>query len=242
MRKCCNSKVYFWSLADMAEKLIRPIHAAFHTSPMKPYEDQFIPQALRVINDAVVGVIGLTNIHVRQTPLSKRLASRASARLRALEQMLRRVITLMALALIGQVHSTPKMLARIRVIGGATPIKPEPPQRRKTAKAPVPSLPPCRGGQCGKTDFTALPNGRPSAPIPIEKLIARIIRLQRVLANPAPSARRLALYYSRLKRIAAAPKPPPDIPLRRAPAELALIAGALPMEIARALAVWHNTS
>ena len=206
---------------------------------MKADEPSFISQALRVISEAVVHVIGMTDLHVRTTPLPRRLASRARSRLRALEQMLRRVITLMALGMLGQVQSVPKPRPRVRVVSG-----PSKPFSRRVSKLPeerVPLMPAYRGGGCGDVDFASLPKGKPRKPVPIYKLIARIALLQRVLENPEPSARRLAIHYARLKKLDASPSPPPEIPFRRASAELALVAGALPMELIHALRLWHDS-
>ena len=205
---------------------------------MNTNETSFISQALRVIGVAVVHVIGMTDLHVRTSPLPRRLASRARARLKALEQMLRRVITLMALGMLGQVQSVPKPRPRVRVVAG-----PSKPFSRRVPKLPeerAPLMPPFRGGG-SDVDFSALPKGKPRKPVPIYKLIARIALLQRVLENPEPSARRLAIHYARLKKLDASPSPPPEIPIRRAGAELALVAGALPMELTRALRLWHDS-
>lgn len=202
---------------------------------------QFIPQALRVISDAVVAVIGMTDLHVRTTPLSKRLASRARARLIALEKMLRRVIILMALAMAGEVRSIPKMLARIRRVG-FLPTAPVRPRARRAPKTPAPRLPSHRCAGPGDFDFSSLPRRARSGPVPIRRLLARIITLQQILANPAPKARRLAFYFDRLKQRRAMPAPSPDIALQRAPAELALVAGALRLEQHKAMAAWHDTS
>ena len=206
---------------------------------MKADETNFISQALRVIGVAVVHVIGMTDLHVRTSPLPRRLASRARSRLRALEQMLRRVITLMALGMLGDVHSVPKPRPRVRVAAG-----PSKPFSRRVPKLPeerAPLMPAFRGGGCGDVDFASLPKSKPRKPVPVYKLIARITLLQRVLENPEPSARRLAIHYARLKKLDASPSPPPEIPFVRASAELALVAGALPMELTRVLRLWHDS-
>ena len=210
---------------------------------MKDSETSFISQALRVIGVAVVHVIGMTELHVRTSPLPQRLASRARSRLRALEQMLRRVITLMALSMLGQVQSVPKPRPRVRVIDGhSKPSLSSPLRRQGRLPEERPLLMPAyRGGGCSDVDFSALPKGKPRKPVPVYKLVARIALLQRVLENPEPSARRLAIHYARLKKLDASPSPPPEIPFRSANAELALVAGALPMELTRALRLWHDS-
>ena len=207
---------------------------------MKADETSFISQALRVIGVAVVHVIGMTDLHVRTSPLPQKLASRARSRLRALEQMLRRVITMMALGMLGQVQSVPKPCPRVHMVAG--PSKPFCRRVPKLPKERAPLMPPYRGGDgSGDVDFASLPKGKPRKPVPIYRLVARIALLQRVLENPEPSARRLAIHYARLKKLDGAPSPPPEIPFRRASAELALVAGALPMELTRALGVWHDS-
>ena len=206
---------------------------------MKASETSFISQALRVIGVAVVHVIGMTDLHVRTTPLPRRLANRARSRLQALEQMLRRVITLMALGMLGQVQSVPKPRPRVRVIAG--PLKPSSRRVPKLPEERAPLMPAYRGGGGSDVDFTSLPKGKPRKPMPVHKLVARIALLQRVLENPEPSARRLAIHYARLKKLDASPSPPPEIPFVRASAELALVAGALPMELTRVLRLWHDS-
>ena len=210
---------------------------------MRPEETSFISLALRVIGGAVVHVIGMTDLHVRTSPLPHRLASRARSRLRALEQMLRRVITLMALGMLGQVQSVPKPRPRVHVVAGPSKPSLSSPLRRqgRLPEERAPLMPAYRGGGCGDVDFAALPKGKPRKSVPIYRLVARIALLQRVQENPEPSARRLAIHYARLKKLDASPSPPPEIPIRRASAELALVAGALPMELNRALAVWHDS-
>ena len=206
---------------------------------MKPDETSFISQALRVIGVAVAHVIGMTDLHVRTSPLPQRLASRARSRLRALEQMLRRVITLMALGMLGKVKSAPKPRPRVRMVAG-----PSKPFSRRVPKLPeerAPLMPAYRGGGCSDVDFSSLPKGKPRKPVSIYKLVARIALLQRVLENPEPSARRLATHYARLKKLDASPSLPPEIPFHRASAELALVAGALPTELTRALRLWHDS-
>ena len=215
---------------------------------MKASETNFISQALRVIGVAVVHVIGMTDLHVRTSPLPQRLASRARSRLRALEQMLRRVITLMALGMLGQVQSVPKLRPRVRLLNvpplmtiRLSPLRDTRGRQGRLPEERAPLMPAYRGGGSGDVDFASLPKGKPRKPVPIRKLVARIALLQRILENPEPSARRLAIHYARLKKLDASPSPPPEIPFRRASAELALVAGALPMELTRALAVWHDS-
>lgn len=204
-------------------------------------ETRFIPHALRTISEAVVAVIVMTDLHVRPDGVSKRLAVRARARIKALEQMLRRVIMLMAIGLSKSCVLRPLPGPRIRLLAGHSPM---PVRARKTPKprqSPAPCLP-YRPSSGSAAEFFLLPPANPARPVNIAALIKRIQLLQRVLTNPEPQARRLAMRFARLAtRRRTLPPPPPDMPLRRAPAELSLIAGALPLELARAAAQWHDT-
>jgi len=138
--------------------------------------------------------------------------------------------------------TVPKMVARIRVLDSATPMPAPPPRPVKAPSPHAQGLPPLSHGDAKSFDFSCLPIKGPSRPIPIDKLVARILNLQRILQNPAPQARRLAFYYDRLKRRKRAPVSPPAIQIKRGPAELALIAGVLPMELQRAFSAWYDTS
>ena len=201
----------------------------------------FISHALRCIGNAVSDILGRTELHVRSTGLSQRLARRTRAQLKALEQMLRRVIMLIAIAMSEKI--TPASLARprIRLLDSIRLVP------LRAAQAPMPSRPrdpmlPAPRCTMGDVDFSALPKGKPRKPVNIRKLIKRIQTLQAVLENPEPMTRRLAIHYARLRRIhTKLPTPPPEIPLRRASAELSLVAGALPLELRRAAQVWNDS-
>ena len=207
------------------------------------HEANFISHALRCISTAVSDILGRTELHVRPTDLSQRLARRTRAQLKALEQMLRRVIMLIAIGLSKEYASVPRTKPRIRVLGGMSRPKPlSTPKRRNLGKEPEPYLPPLAYVGCGDVDFSALPKDKPRKPVNLRKLIKRIQTLQAVLENPEPMARRLAIHYARLKALHVEALPvPPDIPLKRPGAELSLVAGALPMEIARAARVWNDS-
>ena len=207
------------------------------------HEANFISHALRCISEAVVDILGKTELHVRPTGLSQRLAQRTRAQLKALEQMLRRVIMLIAIGLSKEYASVPRAKPRIRVLGGLSRLKTRrTPKLRTLGKEPHPHLPPLAYVGCSDVDFSTLPKGKPAKPISLRKLIKRIQTLQAVLENPEPMARRLAIHYARLKALHVETLPvPPDIPLKRPGAELSLLAGALPMEIARAARAWNDS-
>ena len=205
------------------------------------FETDFISHALRCIGSAVSDILGRTELHVRPTGISQRLARRARAQLKALEQMLRRVIMLIAIAMSEKIAPTSLARPRIRLLEG---IRLTPLRATKAPKPPRPCDPTLPAPRCtmGDVDFSALPKGKPRKPVNLRKLIKRIKALQAVLDNPEPMARRLAIHYARLRRLhTQLPTPPPEIPLRRASAELSLVAGALPTELRRAAKAWNDS-
>ena len=206
------------------------------------HEANFISHALRCISNAVSDILGRTELHVRPNGLSQRLARRTRAQLKALEQMLRRVIMLIAIAMSEKIKPIPLARPRIRMLDS---IRLAPLRTPKTPRPTRPRPPMLPSPRCtmGDVDFSTLPKGKPRKHVNIRKLIKRIQTLQAVLENPEPMARRLAIQYARLRRLhTKLPTPPPEIPLRRAGAELSLVAGALPMELRRAARVWNNSS
>ena len=205
------------------------------------FETDFISHALRCIGNAVSDILGRTELHVRLNGLSQRLARRTRAQLKALEQMLRRVIMLIAIAMSEHIKPSPLARPRIRLLDG---IKLAPPRSSKAPRPPRPRSPMLPAPRCTMrdVDFSTLPKGKPRKPVNLRKLIKRIQTLQAVLENPEPMARRLATHYTRLRRLhTKLPTPPPEIPLRRANAELSLVAGALPMELRRAARIWNDS-
>ena len=223
----------------------KPIQPSAHrfTLPPMTHEASFISHALRCISEAVVDILGRTELHVRPNGLSQRLAQRTRAQLKALEQMLRRVIMLIAIGLSKDYVSVPRAKPRIRVLGGLSRPKPmRTPKRRNLGKEPAPHLPSLASVGCGDVDFSALPKDKRRKPVNLRKLINRIRTLQAVLENPEPMARRLAIHYARLKALHVEALPvPPEIPLKRPGAELSLVSGALSMEIARATRAWNDS-
>ena len=205
------------------------------------YEANFIPHALRCISNAVTDILGRTELNVRPNDLSQRLARRTRAQIKALEQMLRRVIMLIAIAMSEKIEPTPLAQPRIRLLDAIrlAPLRTPKAPRPSRTRDPILPAPRCT---MGDVDFVSLPKDKPRKPVNLRKLIKRIQTLQAVLENPEPMARRLAIHYARLRRLhTKLPTPPPEIPLRRANAELSLVAGALPMELRRAAQVWNDS-
>ena len=209
---------------------------------LRMIETRFISHALRTLRDAVSDILGRTQLNVRTDVISKRLAHRTRAQLKALEQMLRRVIMLIAIGLSKEIVLRPQPRPRIQAVGLA-PLKPLRMPRVRQPKEPQAHLPPLTRIGGTHVDLSLLPKGKPGKPVNMRKLLKRIRTLQRVLDNPQPMARRLATHYARLKALHVYELPvPPEIPLKRPGAELSLVAGALPMEIARAARAWQDTS
>ena len=178
---------------------------------------------------------------MRPNDLSQRLARRTRAQLKVLEQMLRRVIMLIAIAMSEKITPTPLARPRIRLLDAIRlkPLRAKRAPRSPRSRPPMLSAPRCN---MGDVDFSTLPKDKPRKPVNLRKLIKRIQTLQAVLENPEPMAHRLATHYARLRRLhTKLPTPPPEIPLRRANAELYLVAGALPMELRRAAQVWNDS-
>ena len=206
------------------------------------HEADFISHALRTIRNAVTDILGRTELNVRTDAISRRLAQRTRAQLKALEQMLRRVIMLIAIGLSSEYESRRRACPRIRSLAGVAPPLGMKLRQIRMPKEPVPHLPPLARIGIGDVDFSLLPKGKPGKSVNIRKLIKRIETLRRVLDNPEPMARKLAIHYARLKALEVTELPvPPDIPLKRSSAELSLVAGALPLEISRVATKWNDS-
>lgn len=196
--------------------------------------ETFFEQALAQIARGVILVMGGANLQVRAEPLPRRTAQKVSGRLRHLEHLLRRVLILMALRLL------PALMDRQRVETG-------PPPRPRASK---PRLRSSRGFSFLPGHETADWSGgagigtRATGPVPVEKLLSRIIHLQAAIGRAEAHAGRLA---GCLLRRGVAGQPPPCFAPQGLPnvmgAELGLIAAVLPMHLARAaLAIWPDTS
>lgn len=196
--------------------------------------DTFFEQALAQIARGVILVMGGANLQVRAEPVPRSKARRVSGRLRHLEHLLRRVLILMALSLL------PALIARQRAETG-------PPSRPRAAKPRLrsPRVFSFMPGQDGAGwSGREAARGRASGPVPVAKLLSRIMHLQGALGRAEKHAARLAGCL--LRRRAAGQHPPyfapQDFPNAMGP-ELGLIASVMPMELARtARAVWPDTS
>ena len=198
----------------------------------------FLTLGLDIAEQALLDVIARDNLHLRPEKMPRRRRARANGRLKQIEHIVRRLLTLMALSL----H-----------------IVFAPPRRR----APAPGLPdgaelvtfPGAAERC----FTLLPAAPrawlagpaddrigsacpPPGPVPTAKLMARIRAIHRILKSPDTAAKRLARALQRLKA-GGEPKPlagPADSAFRLSP-ELGALATALPGLLNAALAAtWED--
>ena len=209
--------------------------------PPMTHETDFISHALRCISSSVSDILGRTELHVCPKGLSQRVAQRTRAQLKGLEQMLRRVIMLIAITMSERIKPTPLARPHISLLDAIrlAPLRSTKARKQSRPRDPMLPAPRCT---MGDVDFSTLPKDKPRKPVNLRKLIKRIRTLQAVLENPEPMARRLATHYARLRRLQTKlPTAPPEIPLRRASAELSLVAGALPMELRRATRVWNDS-
>lgn len=200
----------------------------------------FLAFAADELRAAVSDLIGRTQTAVRETDLPRSLARRAGRRLAMLEGIARRLIMLMALALGIEAQRTPCPRRSQRCEPGPI-LEPgvELVHFPRVSVRYLRLLPWVLGA--------AMPDALPSAsratgPVPLKKFRARIAALQRVLASPEASARRLARHLSRLR---AGGEPAPLIlgpgPVFRLSPELGLVATALSEALRAALKDWDTS-
>ena len=181
----------------------------------------------------------MTNIHLKPLTLPRSLMQRASGRLKQLEIIVRRLLTLMALAL---------TLAPVRPRTGLTQATPVPlPEGTQIVTFPAPYRFALSGRVQPEVDPDAsvlFPGCVPaSGPVPAAPFLARVSALYRVLENPEVHAKRLARSLDR-QRKRGDPKPValPMASAYRLRPELGLIATALPGLLNAALEKWDNSS
>ena len=195
-----------------------------------------ISHGLREAGLALTNIIGMTNIHLKPETLPRSLARRASGRLKQLEVIVRRLLTLMALAL---------ELAPVRP--RLTPATPAPlPEGTEIATFPSPRRfalsARITSGHDWSGDGLALDRQR-TGPVPAAPFLARVSALYKVLDNPDLHARRLARSLARQQK-RGDPKPValPMASAYRLRPELGMIATALPGLLSAALEKWDNSS
>ena len=188
---------------------------------------------------ALTNIIGLTNIHLKPLTLPRSLMRRASGRLKQLEVIVRRLLTLMALAL---------TLPAVKQRNGLTPATPSPlPEGTELVTFPAPY----RFALSGRVQPEVDPEAsvlfpgcvRASGPVPAAPFLARVSALYKVLEAPELYAKRLARSLAR-QRKRGDPKPVamPMASAYRLRPELGMIATALPGMLNAALEKWDNSS
>ena len=188
---------------------------------------------------ALLAVINMTNAHLRPLTLRRSLKRRAAGRLKQLEIIVRRLLTLMALAL---------TLAPVRPRTGLTPATPAPlPEGTEIVTFPAPY----RFALSGRVQPPVDPEAsvvfpgsiRAYGPVPAAPFLARVSALYKVLEAPEGYAKRLARSLER-QRKRGDPRPValPMASAWRLRPELGMIATALPSLLSAALEKWDNSS
>ena len=201
----------------------------------------FIHHGLEQARLALWAVINMTNAQLRPLTLRRSLKQKAMGRLKQIEVIVRRLLTLMALALALE-------LAPVRPRTRLTPATPTPlPEGTEIVTFPAPYRFALSGRVQPEVDPDAsvlFPGCVPaSGPVPAAPFLARVSALYRVLENPEVHAKRLARSLDR-QRKRGDPKPValPMASAYRLRPELGLIATALPGLLNAALEKWDNSS
>lgn len=190
----------------------------------------FNTDALAQIERGILHIIASANLQVRTAPLPRSLVGRLRGQLRGLETLLRRVLMLMALAILpGLAPGTPKRAKTIKSQRSTRPLQ------RPMRLLPAPLV------LAGAHGFPDMP--RATGPVSVRKLFCQIAALQTVLAAPEAHAKRLARQLRRLMAAGEArpvvlPQPRP----KRVGRELVLVSDILPVHLRAALAAWPDTS
>jgi hypothetical protein len=193
----------------------------------------FLAHGLCQARLALAHVMGMTGAHLHPATLKRTITQKALARLKQLEIIVRRLLTLMALGIV---------LAPVKPRGAAVP-KPDQAEPVCRKAAPGFSLT-ARLLSSYNLDLSGLfpYTIRASGPVLAAPLLARLAALQFVLADPAAHAKRLARSLARQRR-RGEPKPCvlPIARTYRLPTELGLIANALPVQLDIALESWESS-
>lgn len=199
--------------------------------------DAFLTQGLEQAWFELADIVGGANLHLKPETVTRSMAARIRARLKALETILRRLILLMAMAL----DLAP---VRPRPARGATPL---PDGVEDVTASFLRHLNHHRIALMGRVlrapgAFPEATSVRPGGPAPAAPLIAHAAALLRILNKPEAAARRLARQVQRMKaRGEGRPYCLPMVRRNRMQSELALLAGVLPGLVNTALEAWDDT-
>lgn len=198
-------------------------------------QTSLLEQGFEDLRNDLLDTLGEANLHLQPETITRTLHARVRAKLKVIETLLRRLILLLAMTL-----DLPPV--RPRAVRPAAPL-PEgvedvtasfrahlPPQYRMVLMPPPSGVP---------GEFSALAPARRTGPILAMPLLRRAAGLLKVMKQPDAAARRMARLIERMKkRSDARPYCLPIAGCHRLRPELALLAGAIRLQVNAALADW----
>ena len=202
-------------------------------------DSSFIAMGLGLVEHALLDVIARDNLHLRPVHMPRTRRARANGRLKLIEQIVRRLIAMMALGL-HVVFAPPKQRApspdlpdgvEIVVFPGAVEyhLTLRPASQQLNLSDPFPEI--ARNG-CARAGLVST-----------ARLLARVRALHRLLKSPETAAKRLARSFQRLKakgRPSPVAGPAPNA--FRLNAELGALSTALPGLLnARLMSAWTDS-
>lgn len=207
----------------------------------------FVTAGFKALRDEMADLDFRAGLSRKEVKLSRRLYTHVRARLKWVETLARRLLVLMAAAAGLQAQIRP----RIRPAkAGASFDKPVPDPAGAAHPRPGSrgfALMPSMGAFRPLDPSVFAPDGgeragRARRPLAIAPLVHRWRTLCALLEHPDAAVRRMARLLARL-RADGAPRPLCliEVPARRLPAELGLLAISLPGAIAKALSAWYDT-
>lgn len=198
----------------------------------------FLTLGLDIAEQALLDVIARDNLHLRPEKMPRRRRARANGRLKQIEHIVRRLLTLMALSL-HIVFAPPRRGAPAPGAADGVELVTFPGAAERCFTL-LPAAP--RAWLAAQADGRFGSACPPPGPVPTAKLMARIRAIHRILKSPDTAAKRLARALQRLKA-GGEPKPlagPADSAFRLSP-ELGALATALPGLLNAALAAtWED--
>ena len=173
---------------------VRLTHIALTLGPMS-VDRSFLSMGLEVAERALTDLVARDNLHLRPEKMPRTRRGKANGRLKQIEQIVRRLLTLMALSL-HIVFAPPRKRAPAPGLPEGVELVTFP-----GAADPCFALPPRAGGPfpSGPVMDTFGTTYGPQGPVPTARLLARIRAIRRVLKSPDSAAKRLARSLQRLK-------------------------------------------
>jgi hypothetical protein len=198
-------------------------------------EPGLLEKGLADLKDELYDTLGNANLHLQPETITRCLHARVLAKLKMLETILRRLILLLAMTL----ELAP---VRPRAARTVTPLPDGVEDVTASFRAHLPAryrmaLMPRPPGLPG--DFTSVRTARRSGPVLAMPLLRRAAGLLKVMKHPEAAARRMARLIERMKK--RGEMKPYCLPLERRHTlrpELALLTGAITLQVNAALADW----